>query len=260
MVEEWLPTPHFLVLNQCNGWVSAADSDAATHMCACIRVVHIHTFPDKEALSWDALCNAFLCHIEDEWAKISRSPSLHAQWSSIHLTLVQLNWTAQWSSNGLNTTSQLSSIVHLFSAPLCMTEGPHTAPLIMTWASSRWRDLMLPVSFSSEKSQRWQSDWIILNRKWQMCFQPSTGALLIYVTEEWERSCSFSLAGEKHFQAYIKDTTQISKYEVGWKRVLWADFFVYFSINFCYTFPCCCTWSWLCPSTFFCFFPPYFVN
>lgn len=190
MVEERLPTSHFLVLNQCNGWACASDSDADTHTH--IRVMHIHIFLHKEALSCDDLCSGytspFLCHVEDEWAKISHSFSMHAWWSSIHLASVQLSWTVQWSSNGLNTTSQMSSTVHLFYVLLCMTEDPHSAPFIMRWTSSHQRDLMLPGSFSSEIPQCWQSDWIIWNGEWQLCFQQNTGALLIYVTEEGEWS------------------------------------------------------------------------
>lgn len=113
----------------------------------------------------------------------------------------ELSWTVQRSSDGLNITSQLWSIVHLFSVLLWMTEDPHTAPLIEHWTLSHRGDLMVPVSFSSEKPQRWQSDRIIWNWDWQMCFQPSTGALLIYVTEEWESSCSFRVF--QHLLLYI---------------------------------------------------------
>lgn len=155
--------------------------------------------------SRDALCG-FLRHTEDEWAKIPHCSHRHAKWN--HLTSVQLNWTEQQSRNGLNTIFQLASIVHLYCyvwVDIHTHAQTHTPPLSVTWTSLHQRDLILPrfLLFRGRK-QHWQSDRMVWNGEWQMCFQLSTEAM-IYVMKG--RSFPFSLLGDSGFM--LKDATQI---------------------------------------------------
>lgn len=167
------------------------------------------------------LCHAYICtertspvmpsvvslrHTEDEWAKIPHCSHRHAKWN--HLTSVQLNWTEQQSRNGLNTIFQLASIVHLYCyvwVDIHTHAQTHTPPLSVTWTSLHQRDLILPcfLLFRGRK-QHWQSDRMVWNGEWQMCFQLSTEAM-IYVMKG--RSFPFSLLGDSGFM--LKDATQI---------------------------------------------------
>lgn len=146
--------------------------------------------------SRDALCG-FLRHTEDEWAKIPHCSHRHAKWN--HLTSVQLNWTEQQSRNGLNTIFQLASIVHLYCYVwVDIHTHAHTSSkcnlnIIAPEGSNT------PVSFSLEESDR-----MVWNGEWQMCFQLSTEAM-IYVMKG--RSFPFSLLGDSGFM--LKDATQI---------------------------------------------------
>lgn len=189
MVEERLPTSHFLVLNQCNGWVSAPDSEADAHTL-CVSCIYTHPLIKKPCPAMPSVV-------------VAPRPFLpHRRWMSWNLTLLVKLHPPHISAAQLDSAMEQRWIEHHFSVKfncsfvLCAVvhdEDPHAAPLIMTWTSSRRRDLKFPASFSLGKPRRWQSDRIIL--KWRMttCFQPSTGALLIYVMEEWEWSCSFSV-------------------------------------------------------------------
>lgn len=131
----------------------------------------------------------------DKWDNIYHSSWLQVLWSSVHLTTVQ--WSSDWGGHPppyryvwLEIPSRCSS--H-YNRSISVLEG-----------------FEAPGSFSSEKPERWQSNRIIWNGEWQMCFQLSTGALLIYVTQEWECSCSLS----------IKDATWSSMtFCLCWKHV-----------------------------------------
>lgn len=227
------PTLHFLVLNQCNGLVPATDSDADTHRCVHAYISRRYTH--GKARSCGALCgiSLYLCQIEDEWAETSLSSSLRAQWSSIHLTRVQLNWTEQWSSDGLSTTSLLSSIVHLRSILLCMTEHPHTTPLIMTWTSLRQGfkgPLFSPLqrNRSDDKvigSTEMENDKCVSSPAQAQCgfmsWKNESGAVLLVFTrhfqDKWSSKCEVLLVMRTYFYILIWD-------------------FYFFFIIFCETF------------------------
>lgn len=214
------PTSHFLVLNQCNGLVPATDSDADTRRCEHAYISRRDTH--AAARSCDALCgiSLYLCQIEDEWAKTSLSSSLRAQWSSIHLTWVQLNWTEQWSSDGLSTTSLLSSIAHLRSILLCTTEHPHTTPLIMTWTSFAPEGFNAPL-FSSPQSNR-SDDKVIGSYEMEndkcvsspaqaqcrfMSWKNESGTVLLvfkrYFQDKWSSKCEALLVMRTYFYILI---------------------------------------------------------
>lgn len=81
-----------LLLNHDNRW-----------MCGMAANTHLgmRTLACEEAVSCGAPCShrsPFHCSVEDKWAGIPQSSSLHAWWSFIHLTWAHGSHTETWNS------------------------------------------------------------------------------------------------------------------------------------------------------------------